>query len=92
MPKKLSKPVGILEQGKVTTLIRCGYFRGTPHPTSFTQDWSMEREGLGMVVSVNYRHGLLPQWQDIQTKVSQFVLDFKDPTATAIPRAADAQR
>jgi len=80
------------QQGTVTTLIRCGYLRGTPRPTSCTQDWSMEREGLGMVVSVNYRHGLLPQWQDIQTKVSQFVLDFKDPTATAIPRAADAQR
>jgi hypothetical protein len=79
-------------QGKVTTIIRCGYLRGTPRPTWCEQTWSMERHGLGMVVNVMYRHGLLPQWQDIQTKVSQFILNFKDPTVTHTSQPAGTQR
>lgn len=78
-------------QGKVTTYIRCSYRRDRT-PTSCTQEWSMEDYGLSIGVVVNYRHGLLPQWQDIQAKVSQFVLDFKDPTVTATAPAAQPQR
>jgi hypothetical protein len=74
-------------QGKVTTYIRCSYQTANRQPTSCTQEWSMEGHGLSMVVEVTYRHGLLPQWQDIQTKVSDFVLTWRDPTAphTATP-------
>lgn len=78
-------------QGKVITYIRCSYRRNRT-PTSCTQEWSMESNGLSMVVEVRYRHGLLPQWQDIQAKVSQFILDFKDPTVTASAPAAQPQR
>lgn len=70
--------------GRVTTYIRCVYRSGTEQLVLCEQTWSMESHDLGMVVNVMYRPGLLPQWQDIQTKVSQFVLDFKDPTVTAL--------
>jgi hypothetical protein len=79
-------------QGKVTTYIRCGYRSGTERLAWCEQTWSMESHDLGMVVNVMYRPGLLPQWQDIQTKVSQFILDFKDPTVTATFPAAQPQR
>lgn len=79
-------------EGKVTTYIRCGYQSTTQRPTWCEQTWSMELHGLGMEVNVMYRHGLLPHWQDIQAKVSQFILDFKDPTVTASAPAAQPQR
>ena len=79
-------------EGQVTTYIRCGYRRDTQSPTWCEQTWSMESHGLGMVVNVMYRHGLLLQWQDIQTKVSQFILDFKDPSVTATAPTAQPQR
>jgi len=74
-------------QGKVTTYIRCGYRAGTQQLAWCEQTWSMESRGLGIKVDVMYRPGLLPQWQDIQTKVSQFILNWRDPTAphTATP-------
>jgi hypothetical protein len=77
-------------QGKVTTIVRCGYESDTQRPTWCEQTWSMEGHGLGILVDVMYRHGLLPQWQDIQAKVSQFILNFKDPTAahTSLPVGA----
>jgi hypothetical protein len=77
-------------QGKATTYIRCSYQTATRRPTSCTHEWSMEEHGLSMVVSVNYRHGLLPQWQDIQTKVSDFVLKWQDPTAPHTPTSTPA--
>lgn len=72
-------------KGNVTTYIRCGYQSATQRPTWCEQTWSMESDGYGMKVNVMYRHGLLPQWQDIQAKVSQFILNFNDPTATVTP-------
>lgn len=77
-------------EGQVTTYIRCGYQSTTQRPTSCTQEWSMEEFDLNIVVEITYRHGLLPLWQDIQAKVSQFILDFKDPTVTASAPAAPA--
>lgn len=79
-------------EGKVTTYIRCGYQSTTQRPTWCEQTWSMESHGLGMVVNVMYRPGLLPQWQDIQTKVSLFILDFKDPAVATTAPAAQPQR
>jgi hypothetical protein len=65
------------EGSKVTTYISCIYRSGTRRYASCTQDWGMEEHGLGIKISVNYVPDLLPQWQDIQTRVSRFVLDFK---------------
>lgn len=79
-------------KGRVTTYIRCVYRSGTEQLVLCEQTWSMESHDLGMVVNVMYRPGLLPQWQDIQTKVSQFILGFKDPTVTATAPAAQPQR
>lgn len=41
----------------------------------------MEEHGLSVVISVNFVPDLLPHWQDIQARVSRFVLDFRDPQA-----------
>lgn len=68
-------------RGNTTTYIRCSYRRGTKRPTSCIQEWSMETYGLRIVISVSYAHALLPKWQEIQNKVSQFVLNFKDSKA-----------
>lgn len=65
------------ESGKVTTYIRCIYRSGTRRYASCTQDWGMEEHGLSIEISVNYVPDLLPHWQDIQARVSRFVLDFK---------------
>jgi hypothetical protein len=69
------------ESGKVTTYIRCTYRSGTRRYASCTQDWAMEEHGLSIEISVNYVPDLLPQWQDIQARVSRFVLDFRDTQA-----------
>lgn len=76
--------------GKVTTYIICIFRSGTQRYATCRQDWSMEEHGLGIVLGARYVPDLLPQWQDIQARVSRFVLDFKDPQAAdaAAPNSA----
>ena len=71
-------------QGKVTTYISCTFRSGLQSYSTCNQDWSMEQYGLGIVLSTLYAPNLLPQWQDIQTRVSHFVLEFKDPQAAPV--------
>jgi hypothetical protein len=80
-------------KGKVTTYIRCSYLRGTQRYSLCTQEWSMEKHGVNIDVSVTYVPLYLPQWQNIQAKVSQFVLNFRDDKVTdASPPAAGTQQ
>ncbi|RAM66958.1 hypothetical protein RB25_07905 [Herbaspirillum rubrisubalbicans] len=65
--------------GKVATFVLCKYRSGTRRYAVCNQYWSMESFGLNIKVSVSYVPGLLPQWQDIQLKVSHFILSFKAP-------------
>lgn len=67
-------------EGKVTTYIACSYRRNAA-PTICSQTWSMEDNDLGIKVTLTYRHGLVLQWQDIQTKVSGFVSSWLDHVA-----------
>lgn len=78
------------ESGKVTTYIHCIYRSGTQRYATCIQDWGMEEHGLSVVISVNYVPDLLPQWQDIQDRVSRFVLDLRDPQASDAATAASA--
>ncbi|MDR7094702.1 hypothetical protein [Hydrogenophaga laconesensis] len=70
-------------EGNVTTFIRCTFRSGTEHYSSCAQDWSMEGHGLGIDLRARYAPDLLPQWQDIQARVSRFVLGFRDPQAAS---------
>ncbi len=70
-------------EGKVTTFIRCTFRSGTQHYATCAQDWSMEEYSLRIFLRARYAPDLLSQWQDIQSRVSHFVLDFKDPQATS---------
>ena len=71
-------------QGKVTTFIRCTFRSGTHRYATCSQNWSMESYGLRIDLRTRYVPDLLPQWQDIQTRVSRFVLEFKDPQAAPV--------
>ncbi len=71
-------------EGKVTTFIRCTFRSGTQQYATCSQDSSMEEHGLAVQLTATYVPDLLPQWQDIQDRVSQFVLDFRRPQATPI--------
>lgn len=75
------------EQGKVKTRIRCSFKRGAETYSGCQQRWSMDSFGLSVDMLAYYAPVLLPHWQDIQTRTSQFVLGFKDPTATPDERS-----
>lgn len=68
--------------GKAVTYIRCNFREGTKRYALCGQEWSMEATGLNIRVSILYPPGLLPHWQDIQIKVSQFILTFHHAQTT----------
>lgn len=71
-------------EGKVMTFISCTFRSGLQRYATCTQDWSMENHALGIKLTANYIPDLLPYWQDIQERVSRFVLDFKDSKAIPV--------
>lgn len=81
-------------KGRVRTYIDCSNVGHDAAPCS--HDFSMEYNGMHAVIDVSYRRGLLPHWQDIQTKVTQAMLDFvvqpKSTSITANDQAASSQR
>jgi hypothetical protein len=72
------------DAGKVDTYIRCSN-RNVPAPPC-TQYISLE-PNLKADIYISYRRGLLPEWQQIQTSVTQLILSFRAPTPTPTPAA-----
>lgn len=62
------------KQGRVRTYISCSNVGHEAAPCGHT--FSMEYDGMHADISVKYRRGLLPHWQDIQAKVTQAMLGF----------------
>lgn len=62
------------KQGRVRTYISCSNVGHEAAPCG--HDFSMEYDGMHALVYLKYRRGLLPHWQDIQTKVTQAMLGF----------------
>lgn len=74
------------KQGRVRTYISCSNVGHEAAPCGHT--FSMEYDGMHADISVKYRRGLLPHWQDIQTKVTQAMLGFvvQPKAASDIPK------
>jgi len=62
------------KQGRVRTYISCSNVGHEAAPCGHS--FSMEYDGMHADVSVKYRRGLLPHWQDIQDKVTKVILSF----------------
>jgi hypothetical protein len=62
------------KQGRVRTYISCSNVGHEAAPCGHS--FSMEYDGMHADISVKYRRGLLPHWQDIQAKVTQAMLGF----------------
>lgn len=75
-------------QGKVTTHINCSHLKMTRQYAVCQQTWSMEDHGLKINVRALYEPYWLPQWQDIQDKVSQYILSWRAPNAKAEAKQA----
>lgn len=63
-------------EGKVATLIRCSNVKHAAAPCE--QSFSLPRP-LKAWVDIQYRRGLLPEWQQIQTSVTALIMGFKVP-------------
>lgn len=61
-------------QGRVRTYINCSNVGHAAAPCG--HDFSMEYDGMHAVIEIRYRRGLLPHWQDIQSKVANVMLGF----------------
>lgn len=68
--------------GRPTTYINCKFRSGTRRYSLCQHEWSLESLDLNIWVSTLYPPGLLPHWQDIQIKVSQFILTFQHTQTT----------
>ena len=68
--------------GRPTTYINCNFRSGTRRYSLCQHEWSLESLDLNIWVSTLYPPGLLPHWQDIQIKVSQFILTFHHAQTT----------
>lgn len=77
-------------QGRVRTYIDCSNVGHEAAPCGHT--FSMEYDGMHADISVKYRRGLLPHWQDIQSKVTQALLGFvvQAQPASDTPKAPTA--
>lgn len=73
--------------GRVDAYIRCSN-RNVPAPPC-RHNFSLEPD-VKAKIDISYRRSLLPEWQQIQTSVTQLILTFKaaDNTSTAAPAAA----
>lgn len=63
------------ESGNVVTRIDCS---NVPHEAApCKQRWDMGEQGVATKVRVTYRRGYLEYWREIQTKVTDVILDFR---------------
>lgn len=78
------------KQGRVRTYISCSNVGHEAAPCG--HNFSMEYEGMHAFVYLKYRRGLLPHWQDIQTKVTQAMLGFvvQPQSASDTPKVSTA--
>jgi hypothetical protein len=63
--------------GKVTAYIQCAYRLGTRRYSECTHHWNMEQFDLDISVDIYYPATYLPEWRDIQERVSYFLLSFR---------------
>lgn len=62
--------------GKVLTRINCSHRGFQP----CTQSWSLENKKVQAKVYVSYTRPMLEHWQEIQTNVTQFILELQKKT------------
>jgi hypothetical protein len=74
--------------GKVTSRLHCTTSFDVNRSTC-SQVWSMEKQGLRIKLSAQYRRPLLKHWREIQPMVTQIVLGFRhDPSQPEATPAA----
>lgn len=65
--------------GQVLAHIRCRYLADSRTYSSCSHDWEMDRHGVKSLVQIEYIPSHLKDWKDIQARVTEFILGFRDP-------------